>query len=119
MNPTVRRTLLAMMPLALLGCSQNQAPAAAGGGLVGSPEDWLERAATIVQVTNDPEKRWHCDYVSVLAVPDGWDGNLGSPTPAGESALQEMKLATARLGGNLVLLIEGQTPQAEAYLCTE
>jgi len=119
MKRLVRNTLLVMVPLALAGCSQNQAPAATGGAPAGAPEDWLERAAAIVQVTSDPEKRRHCDYVSVLAVPDGWDGKLGSLTPAGESAVQEMKLTTAGLGGNLILLIAGETPQAEAYLCTE
>jgi hypothetical protein len=112
MKRPLRNALLALVPLAFVGCAQNAAPSAAA-------EDWLARAAEIVRASNDPDDVWDCDYVSELAIPAGWDGRLEDLSPAGENALQAMKVDAAGLGGNFVLVILEEPPRGEAYLCTE
>jgi len=113
-----RHAALALSALALAACAQGAATsassvAAAPGG------DWVERAAATVRVSDNPYDLRDCEFVTVLTVPAGWDGELKSMTPAEESALNEMKRATVRGGGNFVLLYPGPEPSAEGYLCTE
>lgn len=81
--------------------------------------DWLTRAVAAVRVSGDTEDVRDCEFVSILAVPGGWDGRLAAMSAAEENALNEMKRAAARAGGNFVLLYPGKEPSAEAYLCTE
>jgi hypothetical protein len=113
-----------VLALALAGCAQSSAssPSAAtppGTALVTAPGDWLARATAAVRVSEDLQDTRDCEFVSVLQVPAGWDGDRKNMTPAEENALNEMKRATAQVGGNLVLLYPGPEPSGEAYLCTE
>jgi hypothetical protein len=112
---------LAVVGLGLLGCAQNPTPAATSTAAASAilTADWIERAAAAVRVTDDLDDTRDCEFVSVLTVPPGWDGDHKGMTPAEERALGEMKLATARAGGNLILLYPGEEPSGEAYLCTE
>ena len=120
MKRTIRSLLVAVGPFALMSCSQSGGPVArASAGPSPAAQDWLARAEAIVRASNDPDDVWDCEYLTELAVPDGWDGKLESMSSAGEDALSEMKFAAASVGGNFVLLILEQPPRGEAYLCTE
>ncbi|MBM4183699.1 MAG: hypothetical protein FJ207_05670 [Gemmatimonadetes bacterium] len=116
-------TPLALFAIALGGCAQNPAPAASTGSSTAASSDpaadWVARAAAAVRVSDDPYDLRDCEFVSVLSVPGGWDGELKSMTPAEVNALNEMKVATVRAGGNFVLLYPGPEASGEAYLCTE
>ncbi len=118
----VRYTVLLF---ALAGCAQRTASARSPQSSTSSavsataPGDWLERAAAAVRVSEDLQDTRDCEFVSVLQVPAGWDGDRKNMTAAEESALTEMKRATARVGGNLIILYPGTEPSGEAYLCTE
>lgn len=100
------------------GCAPNttaSAPAAAPA-LAG---DWVARGAAAVRVSDDADDVRDCEFVSMLAIPGGWDGVLEHMTAEERDALDEMKVATVRAGGNFILTIPGSEPLAEAYLCTE
>lgn len=118
MERPVRHTLSALAALALVGCSQNAGPSANAGPSLAA-EEWIARAAAIVRVSDNAEQTWDCEFLTALTFPDGWDGKLGSLSPEGEAAIEQLKLATANVGGNFVLVTPGPAPGAEAYLCTE
>jgi hypothetical protein len=103
--------------VALAACAQSAAPS--GSSRAAAPLDWLSRAVATVRVSDDPDDVRDCEFVSILAVPGGWDGELEAMLPAEENALNEMKRAAAQAGGNFVLLYPGEEPSGEAYLCTE
>ena len=109
---------LVLVPLVFAACARNSAAPASAVRSVPA-QDWVERAAAAVRVSDDPYDLRDCEFVTVLSVPGGWDGKLESMTPAEDNALNEMKLATVRAGGNFVLLYPGEEPSGEAYLCTE
>jgi hypothetical protein len=125
MSMKSRYAPLALAALALGACAQNAGPASSPVSGTGSAAntvpagDWVERAAATVRMSNDPYDLRDCEFITGLTVPDGWDGELKSMTPTEERALQEMKLATVRAGGNFLLLHPGPEPLGEAYLCTE
>jgi hypothetical protein len=108
---------LAVVALVLAACTQNATPGASSRAAA-SP-DWLARAAAAVRVSDDTDAVSDCEFVSILAVPGGWDGELEGMSGAEENALNEMKRAAAQAGGNFVLLYPGEEPSGEAYLCTE
>src|SRR5690349_13106930 len=116
MNRVVRYAL-AGATLALVGCSQSSGAAVAASGP--APADWITRGAAAVRASNDLEDTRNCDYVGVLQVPPGWDGDLEDMTTAEEQILYQMKLSAVQQGGNFVLVYPGSEPSGEAYLCTE
>src|SRR5262245_11480996 len=112
------RYMWAGFALAVMGCSQNSAssgPAASAA----APQDWVARAAAAVRASNDPEDTRNCDFVAVLTMPGGWNGQLKDITAAGQQALDDLKVQAAGRGGNFVLVTLGSEPLGEAYLCTE
>jgi hypothetical protein len=104
--------------VALAACAQS-AGSSNGSSSAAAPLDWLTRAVAAVRVSDDTDDVSDCEFVSILAVPGGWDGELEGMLPAEENALNEMKRAAAQAGGNFVLLYPGEEPSGEAYLCTE
>jgi hypothetical protein len=114
-----RTTRLALLALALAGCAPTTGTTPQASTASSPGGDWIARAAATVRVSDDIEDTRDCEFVSVLVVPAGWDGELKGMTPAEENALNEMKRAAAQAGGNFVLLYPGPEPSGEAYLCTE
>jgi hypothetical protein len=112
-----RRSTLLIAALSIVACAQSGAPG--GSSSASAPLDWIARAAASVRVSDDTDDVRDCEFVSVLSVPGGWDGELEAMLPAEENALNEMKRAAAQAGGNFVLLYPGEEPSGEAYLCTE
>ena len=113
-----RRSSLLSVALAVAACAQSPAPPG-GPSRTSAPLDWLTRAVATVRVSDDTDDVRDCEFVSILAVPGGWDGKLEAMSRAEENALNEMKRAAAQAGGNFVLLYPGEEPSGEAYLCTE
>jgi hypothetical protein len=113
-----RYAAFTLLHIGVAACAQNSAAPASAARSVPA-QDWVERAAAAARVSDDPYDLRDCEFITVLSVPGGWDGKLESMTPAEDNALNEMKLATVRAGGNFVLLYPGEEPSGEAYLCTE
>jgi hypothetical protein len=106
-----------LLALALAACAQSAAPVGSPGA--GAPLDWLTRAVAAVRVSDDTDDVRDCEFVAMLPVPGGWDGELEAMSQAETNALNEMRRAAAQAGGNFVLLYPGEEPSGEAYLCTE
>jgi hypothetical protein len=112
-----RRAPLALVLVALLACAPSAVPTPSSSAPAAG--DWIGRAAATVRVSDDLEDTRDCEFVTVVSVPPGWDGKLEGMTGEETNALNEMKVATARAGGNFLLLYPGAEPSGEAYLCTE
>jgi hypothetical protein len=118
------RVRYVVLALAVAGCAQGTAPPSSTTpspvvAAAAAPGDWLARASAAVRVSEDLMDTRDCEFVTVLQVPAGWDGDRKNMTTAEENALAEMKRAAAQAGANLIVLYPGTEPSGEAYLCTE